>query len=187
MKRSPLVLACILAAALTAAAVQQPASAPQTPPSLVTEVQNSYNNLKGNIIKAMAQFPEDKLTWQPTPEVRSWARLLAHIADGNNGSCSALAGVGRPSRLDSEDTPNSKANSMTKAELEKAVNDSFALCDKAFAAVNETNMLERIGNRSKIFTLMYNVGHMNEHYGNMVTYMRLNGMVPPSTAARMKK
>ena len=96
MKRSPVVFACVLAAALTAAAMQQPASAPQTPPSLVTEVQNSYNNLKGNIIKAMAQFPEDKLTWQPTPEVRSWARLLAHIADGNNGSCSALAGVERP-------------------------------------------------------------------------------------------
>ena len=163
---------------------QQPPTAAQPPASLVAEVQTSSTGLKGNITKAAAQFPEDKRTWQPTPPVRSWARLIAHIADDNNGACSAVLGLPRPARLDTEDTQNSAANKMTKADLEKALADSFALCDKAFAAVTDANMMERAGNRSKIGTLIYNTSHINEHYGNLVTYMRLNDIVPPSTAAR---
>ena len=116
--------------------------------------------------------------------MRSWARLVAHVADDNNGACSALVGQPRPARLDTEDTQNSAANKMTKADLEKALADSFAMCDKAFAAVTDANMMERNGNRSKIGTLIYDTSHINEHYGNIVTYMRLNNLVPPSTAAR---
>jgi uncharacterized damage-inducible protein DinB len=195
MKKIVALLACVLAVGAIVAAQQQPPAAPaaaaqaapQAPPSLITEVQNMFNPIKGNITKAAAQFPEDKYTWQPTPLVRSWARLVAHVVDDNNGACSALVGQPRPARLDSEDSPNSAANKMTKADLEKALADSFVLCDKAFAAVTEANMMERNGNRSKIGTLMYNTSHINEHYGNIVTYMRLNNLVPPSTAARMAK
>jgi len=178
------------AAVLTLAAAvfaQAPAPAPQQAPSLVTEVQNMFNAVKGNISKSADQFPEDKYTWQPTPEVRSWARLIAHIADDNNGACSGIIGEQRPARLDTEDTANSAANKTTKAELTKALGESFARCDKAFTMVTDANMMERSGNRSKIGMLMYNTSHINEHYGNVVTYMRLNNMVPPSTAGRMKK
>jgi hypothetical protein len=191
MKQLLVLVACVLALAgvvvahqQSPATPQQPAAAAQQPPSLVTEVQNTFNAIKGYITKAAAQFPEDKYTWQPTPAVRSWARLIAHISDDNNGACAALAGAQRPARLDTEDTPNSAANKMTKADLEKALADSFALCDKAFAAVTDANMMERNGNRSKIGTLIYDTSHINEHYGNIVTYMRLNNMVPPSTAGR---
>ena len=192
MKKIVALLACVLAVGAVVAAQQQPPTAPaaapqaapQAPPSLITEVQNTFNAIKGNITKSAAQFPEDKYTWQPTPLVRSWARLVAHVADDNNGACSALVGQPRPARLDSEDSSNSGANKMTKADLEKALADSFALCDKAFAAVTDANMMERNGNRSKIGTLIYNTSHINEHYGNLVTYMRLNNLVPPSTAAR---
>jgi len=174
----------ILAAAVFA---QAPASAPQQAPSLVTEVQNMFNAVKGNISKSADQFPEDKYTWQPTPEVRSWARLIAHISDDNNGACSGIIGEERPARLDTEDTANSAANKTAKAELTKSLGESFARCDKAFTMVTEANMMERSGSRSKIGMLMYNTSHINEHYGNLVTYMRLNNMVPPSTAGRMKK
>jgi hypothetical protein len=191
MKRIVALLACILAVGAIVAAQQQPPAAPpaapQAPTSLVTEVQNTFNAIKGNITKSASQFPEDKYTWQPTPLVRSWARLVAHVADDNNGACAALVGQPRPARLDTEDSQNSGANKMTKADLEKALADSFALCDKAFAAVTDANMMERNGNRSKIGTLIYNTSHINEHYGNIVTYMRLNNLVPPSTAARMAK
>ena len=187
MKQRAVLFVFVLALAGALTAKQQPQSAPQQAPSLVTEVQNYYNPIKGNIIKSAAQFPEEKLTWQPTPDVRSWARLIAHIADDNNGVCSGVVGEQRPPRLDNEDTPNSAANKMKKADLEKALADSFALCDKAFGAVTEANMMERIGSRSKIGSLIYNTSHINEHYGNIVTYMRLNGMVPPSTASRGAK
>jgi hypothetical protein len=189
MKAQLSVLACLLLL-VAGMAAQQPPAAPapqataQPPTSLVAEVQNIFNGLKGNITKSASQFPEDKYTWQPTPLVRSWARLIAHVADDNNGACSALAGVPRPARLDTEDTQNSAANKMSKADLEKALADSFALCDKAFGAVTDANMLERNGNRSKVGTLIYDTSHINEHYGNLVTYMRLNNLVPPSTAAR---
>jgi uncharacterized damage-inducible protein DinB len=186
MKPFALFLAGILALGVAVFARQQ-APAQQQPPTLVVEVQNMFNPIKGNITKSAEQFPEEKYTWQPTPEVRSWARLIAHITDDNNGACFALAGVERPPRVDSEDTVNSAANKMKKADLQKGLADSFALCDKAFSVVTPENMMERNVNRSKIGTLMYNTSHINEHYGNLVTYMRLNGMVPPSTAARMKK
>ncbi len=186
MKQMVILLACVLVLAVGVFAWPQAPAQQQAPP-LVTEVQNFFNPIKGNITKAAEQFPEDKYTWQPTPEVRSWARLIAHISDDNNGICSALIGEQRPARLDNEDTPNSAANKTTKADLQKALADSFARCDKAFAAVTDANMMERNGNRSKIGSLIYNTSHINEHYGNLVTYMRLNKMVPPSTAARMAK
>jgi hypothetical protein len=182
------VTAGVLIAQAPPAGQQPPAmAAPSQPLTLVAEVQNIFNPLKGNITKAAAQFPDDKQTWQPTPAVRSWARLIAHIADDNNGACAPLLGQPRPPRLDSEDTQNSSANKMAKADLEKALADSFALCDKAFGTVTDASMMERNGNRSKIGTLIYNTSHINEHYGNIVTYMRLNNIVPPSTAARMTK
>jgi hypothetical protein len=183
MKKSILIAACLLALA-SAATAQPPAAAPSQPVPLVTEVQNMFNTLNGYITKSAAQFPEGKLTWQPTPAVRSWARLIAHIADDNNGSCAPLAGAQRPPRLDTDDSANSAANKMLKVDLQKALADSFALCDKAFASITDATMMERNGNRSKIGTLIYNTSHINEHYGNIVTYMRLNDMVPPSTAGR---
>jgi hypothetical protein len=76
---------------------------------------------------------------------------------------------------------------MTKAALEKGLADSVALCQKAFGMVNATNMMEPAGgrgNRTKIGMLIYNTSHVNEHYGNLVTYLKLNNMVPPSSAPR---
>jgi uncharacterized damage-inducible protein DinB len=173
-------LTCAVAVAGAVVGAQQPTAQPPT--SLVEEVRRYYTTVQGFIVKAAEQFPEDKLTWQPTPAVRSWARLVAHVVDDNNGACYALAGeASRPARLDTEDTPNSAANKMTKADLQKALTESVARCEKAFAAVNESNMMERQGNRSKIGALIYNTSHTNEHYGNMVTYIRLNGLVPPSS------
>ncbi len=186
MKQMMVFITCALVLAAAVAAKPQ-APAQQQAPSLVTEVQNTFNAIKGNITKSADQFPEDKYTWQPTPQVRSWARLIAHISDDNNGACSALIGEQSPARLDSEDSQNSTANKMTKADLQKGLADSFARCDKAFTAVTDANMMERNGRRSKIGTLIYDTSHINEHYGNLVTYMRLNNMVPPSTAGRMGK
>ena len=186
MKQLVVVFACVLVIAVAVLATPQAATQQQAT-SLVTEVQNTFNPIKGNITKSAEQFPEDKYTWQPTPDVRSWARLIAHISDDNNGACSVLIGEQRPARLDDVDSSSSAANKMTKADLVKALGDSFARCDKAFAAVTDANMMERNGSRSKIGTLIYNTSHINEHYGNIVTYMRLNNMVPPSTAGRMKK
>jgi hypothetical protein len=120
--------------------------------------------------------------------VRSWARLVGHITDDNNGACYLLAGeTTRPARVDNADTADSAANKLSKDDLLKGYKESVERCNKAFAAVTEANMAERAGptsSRSKIGALIYNTSHTNEHYGNIVTYMRLNNLVPPSSAPR---
>jgi hypothetical protein len=179
--------ALVALSASTALHAQQPA--PQQPPAplpgIITEVKNAYTSIQNNIVKAAEQFPADKLTWQPTPAVRSWARLIGHITDDNNVSCWLLAGDPQaPARVDPVDNQDSPANKLSKEDLVKGLKESVERCNKAFAAVNETNMGERngpTGRRSKLFTLIYNTSHTNEHYGNIATYMRLNNLVPPSS------
>ena len=167
---------------------QPPPQPPPAPPGLVAEVKSIYTAVHTNITRAVEQFPADKLTWQPTPAVRSWARLIGHITDDNNGACYLLAGeAARPPRVDTVDTQESPANKLSKDDLLKGYKESVERCNKAFAAVTEANMAERAAPtsaRSKIGALIYNTSHTNEHYGNIVTYMRLNGMVPPSTTPR---
>ena len=170
------------------AAAPAAAPAPQLPTSTSAEVNAFYTNIAGFITRAAAMVPAEKYTWQATPEVRTFARLFAHIVDDNNGACAALAGVTpAPARMDTGTAGAFAADKMSKADLEKALADSVALCQKAFAAVNQTNMMESAGGRgtrTKIGILIYNTSHINEHYGNIVTYMRLNGMVPPSSGGK---
>jgi hypothetical protein len=170
-------------------AQQPPAQQPPAPlPGIVAEVKTAYTNIQNNIVKAAEQFPADKLTWQPTPAVRSWARLIGHITDDNNGAGWLLAGETQaPPRIDTLDTQESPANKLSKDDLVKGLKESVERCNKAFANVNESNMAERngpTGRRSKLFSLIYNTSHTNEHYGNIATYMRLNNLVPPSSAPR---
>jgi hypothetical protein len=190
MKTFALTLLCCAALAAGAAARQQPVGTPPQPrplPTLVAEVQTMFNNIRTNMTKAADQFPEGKYGWSPTPEVRTWGGLISHIVDDNNGACYILAGepAAQP-RLDNQGKPTDAGKDLKKADIVKALAESFARCEKAFAAVTMENMLERngTGNRSKIGALIYDTQHINEHYGNIVTYMRLQGLVPPSSAPR---
>ena len=180
-------------AGLTAGQGQPPAQSPPPavlPTSTAAEVNTMYNNITGFITRSLAMVPADKMTWQPTPDVRTYARMFAHITDDNNGACAAMAGVTpNPPRVDTPAAPDGSwpANKLTKADIEKGLNDSIALCQKAFASVNQANMMESAGGRgtrTKIGALIYNTSHINEHYGNLVTYLRLNGMVPPSSGGK---
>ena len=187
MKRTLMLLGCFAVLGVATAARQgaggQPA--PQLPTSVPAEVNGFYTTIAGYITRSAAMVPEDKYAWQPTPEVRSFARLFAHITDDNNGACAAMAEVTpAPVRMDTGAAGAWAADKMKKADLEKALADSVALCQKAFAAVTPANMMESAGGRgtrTKIGMLIYNTSHVNEHYGNLVTYLRLNGMVPPSS------
>ena len=146
-----------------------------------------FNALKTNITKAADQFPEAKYGWSPTPDVRTFGGLIAHLADDNNGACFALVGEPtRPARYDQDGKPTELGVGKKKADIVKALADSFARCDRAFAAVTPETMLDRAGttNRSKLGALVYDTQHISEHYGSIVTYMRLQNMIPPSTVTR---
>ena len=191
MKTIGVSLFCSLAF-VGAVSAQQPAAPaqPQPPrplPGMLMEVRNIFNTHKGNITKAADQFPDEKYGWSPTPEIRTWGGLISHIVDDNNGACFLLAGeTAAPPRLDNQGKPTDAGKNMKKADIVKALAESFARCDKAFDVVTDANMAERNGtsSRSKFGALFYDTQHINEHYGNIVTYMRLQGMVPPSSAPR---
>ena len=181
-------IAALATGTLLVALVAQ-APAPPLPTNLIEEVHRLYYTpVQNNILRAAEQFPEDKYTWQPTPDVRSWARLIGHLTDDNNQMCWAVAKSGSaPPFVDMPGNADSGANKMSKADLVTGLKASIERCNQTFASLTPATMNDPSGMRpgtTKLGMLIYNTSHTNEHYGNLVTYMRLQGMVPPSSAGR---
>ncbi len=137
-----------------------------------------FDTLKGNIAKTAEKVPEDLYSFKPTPEVRSLGQLIGHISDAQFGMCATAAGEKPPQN-------GIEKSATTKAALSKALNDSIAYCDKVFAGLNDTKGMEVIkfftGPTTRLGVLAFNNAHSYEHYGNLVTYMRLKNIVPPSS------
>ena len=151
-------------------------SAQQNP---ITENKQAYEAIKNNILKSAEKMPEDGYSFQATKEERTWAALMGHIADAQTGICSSAMGspkMGGAGKLTS------------KAELVKALQDSFAVCDEAWDSTNMDNAhtMAKLRNRemTRISMLIYNTTHDNESYGTMAVYLRLKGVVPPSSEKR---
>lgn len=167
--------AVTLCAALFAAALVQA----QDDNPLSTEVKGSYNGVKNNLTKAAAKMSEADYSFKATADVRPFGQLIGHVADSNLRICSAVNG---------EAKQGSASSKTAKADLEKALQESFAECDKAFDSLTDASATQKIsmgrGQRSKLSALWGVVTHDNEMYGTMAVYMRLKGLVPPSTEGR---
>ena len=146
----------------------------------LASVKTTYEVVKGYLTKAAAQVPEDKYKYQPTKEVRTMAAIFGHIADANGQICSAASGLKPPA--------GGAEKLATKAEIQKALADGFAFCDKALASITAANANETLNlfgmTHSRIGAMAFNSAHLFEHYGNIVTYMRMNGLVPPSSGGK---
>ena len=156
-----------------------PANAGQT----VDSIRSAMDLVKGYLTKAAAQVPDDLYTFKPTPDVRSMGELFAHVADANFMICGIASGD-KPSMGEIEKTKT------TKADITNALAASFDFCEKAFAGMTDGRAGEGVkffvpGTHTRLGVLAFNVAHASEHYGNVVTYMRLKGMVPPSSARGM--
>jgi len=162
----------IVAAALSVCALQA-----QNP--LSAEVKQVYNGIKNNLLKAADKMTEDGYSFKATPEVRAFGQLVAHVADSQMRGCSAING---------EPKQGSAASKTAKADLVAALKDSFAECDKAYESLTDATATTMIktprGERSRLAALYGNVIHDNEMYGTMAVYMRLKGLVPPSSEGR---
>ncbi len=151
-----------------------------SPTGTVSVLQAFYNNVEGNITKGAEQVPEADYAFKPTPEVRSFGQIIAHVADAQNSFCSAVLGETNPS-------PNVEKSKTTKAEIVEALKASGAVCAKAYTMSDSDAQatIKLFGReRSKFTGLVLNLNHDFEHYGNIVTYMRLKGMTPPSSQPR---
>ena len=153
-----------------------------SPSGAVSFLQASYTSVEGYITKAAEQVPEADYAFKPTPEVRSFGSLVAHVADAQNTFCSAVLGVANPS-------PDVEKTKTTKAAIVEALKASSALCAKAYALPDaEAHTSMKLFGREvpKFRGLLINLTHDWEHYGNFVTYLRLKGMTPPSSQPRQK-
>jgi uncharacterized damage-inducible protein DinB len=153
-----------------------PALNAQDSPNMAA-VRALYEMNKGVVIKTAEQVAEDLYGFQPTPEVRSMGQLLGHVANANYSFCSAALGEKSPS-------PSNYEKAATKADIVKGITGSFAYCDTAYQ-MTDAKAAEAAtvfgSKQNRLYALVFNVAHNNEHYGNLVTYMRLKGMTPPSS------
>ena len=176
MKRVAAVFAVLLVFGVSAAYAQEKASGSAS----VAGIAGVFHMAHGNIVKAAEQIPEDKYSFQPTKEVRTLGALFAHIADANNYLCSQVTATPAAQYAD-----KTEKTAKTKAEIVAALKASYDACGAAYGAVTDAQLTKAI----KIFgmdmnwsgAIAMNASHNWEHYGNIVTYMRLNGMVPPSS------
>jgi uncharacterized damage-inducible protein DinB len=136
-----------------------------------------WRTVHGYIQAAAEQLPESLYNFKPTPAVRSFAELFGHIAGSEFMFCAPVRGDAPRA----EDDVESKVKD--KAGLVKALKDAAAYCEAAYAVSDAegAKMVDLFGQRSKLNTLVFNATHDGEHYGNIVTYMRIKGLVPPSS------
>ena len=176
------ILACFVLATACASGAASAQTASANP--LSAGAKRSYDIIKGYIIKAAAKMPEEHYAFKPTADVRSFGQLLGHIADANFVICATIAGE-KPPMGGFDPATSLEQSKTTKADLSKVLSDSFAYCDQVHAGMTDTagaaTTKTFVGEMSKLSFLEFNTHHDFEHYGNIVTYMRLKGLVPPSS------
>jgi uncharacterized damage-inducible protein DinB len=142
-------------------------------------IQAIYSSAKGYLVRAAEQVPEDKYAYKPVATVRSFGAIMAHLADSNFAFCATAAG--KPTAEGSSIEQTAK----TKAQIVAKLKESYAACDAVYSAMTDAGLVKKttlFGSPATVSqVLVLNAGHNEEHYGNVVTYMRMMGMVPPSS------
>jgi len=170
-------LLCVLATTLVPLAQSKPAApSPDNPFSTFNKV--VFGHMKDLLLRSAEKMPEENYSFKPVDTVRSYGQIVGHLADAQYLFCSAASGDKNPG-LKIEQTKTSKA------DLVAALKDSFAYCDKAYDGMTDAagSQMVKFFDRDmpKLGVLEINNMHDYEHYGNLVTYLRLKGIVPPSS------
>lgn len=146
---------------------------------LVQSLRGLFDVTRQNIMATAEMLDDHMYAFRPTDEVRSTGEILAHVANAQFSFCAAAAGDTSPS------TENFEETRTTKSAIVAALQEGFAYCEGVFERTTDA----RAGERADLFgasntvggVLAFNSAHNYEHYGNLVTYMRINGIVPPSS------
>lgn len=169
---------CVLALAAGSLAAMHAQNAPGAN-TFTTEAQAAWNRTLHNVMAGAEQMPEEKYAYKPTPESMSFRDIIAHVADSAMGACSGLNGARKSAGA---------AQMKTKAELMGALKSAQAECDKAYAP-DDSKASEMVsagpgGQRTRLTALWGNTVHIEHEYAQMAVHIRINGMVPVSTAER---
>ncbi|MFY9582950.1 MAG: DinB family protein [Candidatus Acidiferrales bacterium] len=162
-------LICLLAPAAVAWSQDNPLSAFN---------KGVYGPVKNILLRSAEKMPEENYNFKPTDAVRSFGQVVGHVADAQYLFCSIVLGEKNPA-------PKIEQTKTSKADLIAALKDAFAYCDKAYDGMTDasaTQMVKLFGSDTpKLGVLTVNNMHNLEHYGNLVTYMRLKNIVPPTS------
>ena len=146
---------------------------------LVQSLKSVFDITKTNIMATAEILDDEMYTFRPTDEVRSAGEILAHIADGQFEFCGSAAGEANAGPENFEETRTHKA------EIIEALEQGFAYCERIFARTSDAgadDAADFFGAPNTVGGMLaFNSVHNYEHYGNLVTYMRINGIVPPSS------
>jgi len=143
------------------------------------DVKSSYNGIKATLTKAADKMPEADYGFKSVPTVRSYGEMVGHIADVQTLLCGMVKG---------EQKKGTAAGKTSKADLENELKMSFAYCDAVFDSMNDKDGAVKIKmfgrDLTKLGVLNFVVVHDNEMYGNLVAFLRIKGIVPPSSEGR---
>lgn len=175
----------------SAAAQGKPAA---NQPALASVLDGQITSLERQFIAAAEALPEDKFDYSPASldlpgsefkSVRTFSQQIKHVAADNFAIWAPLTGKPEPAGLNA---PNGPENLKTRAEILKFLNDSFAFGHKAVSGMNANNELELVefrGNKvTRIYLAIFAMTHAYDHYGQLVEYLRMNGVVPPASRPR---
>jgi uncharacterized damage-inducible protein DinB len=170
------VFMAIPAALIGQAKSQAQAAAPANP--ITASEKGLYAFVSGAVIGAAQKMPEENYSFKPTPEVRSFGQLVGHVADAQYNFCSLALGESNPGK-------NIEKTKTSKADLVAALKDAVAYCNNTFDSMTDAKGSEMTKfmnfNLARLTLLSLNTAHADEHYGNMVTYLRIKGIVPPTS------
>ena len=177
--RTLTLLICLLASAAVAVSQDKPATAaPSQDNPLSTFNKYAYGRVKDVLLRSAEKMPEENYSFKPIDTVRSYGQIVGHVADAQYALCSIALGEKNPA-------PKIEQTKTSKADLIAALKEAFAYCDKAYDGrtdASASQMVKLRGNDTpKLGVLAFNNMHDMEHYGNLVTYMRLKNIVPPTS------
>ncbi len=159
-----------------------PASAQGSANPISDGIRSQWDGAKKNIKESAALVPDANWNYRPVDGVRTFGEILAHVAGASYQICAAAKGEKTPFAED-----YFEKNAKSRADVVKATGDAIAYCDGVFSAMTDATAAQMVqnpfgeGKVARSTVLVIQIGHDNEHYGNLVTYFRMNGIVPPSS------
>ena len=142
-----------------------------------------FNTAQRNLVESADLMPEEHYTFRPTPEIRQYGEWIEHTAMSVYNYCAMIKGEANPHA-------GHAMKLTTKAEISKALKDSFEYCAAAVKELDDQKALAEVtvgkNTYPRVRPMFQLVGSLNSHYGNIVVYLRLKNLVPPSTARTMK-
>lgn len=160
-----------------------PAAALKISP-LIEASRGTFGGIKKILLRTAELMPEENYSFRPTEEVRSFGSIVGHVADAQYFFCSKVLSEKNP-------MPQAEKTMTAKADLIAALSEAFAYCDRAYETLTDESAVEMVkfmgGDNPKLGVLNTNQIHTIEHYGNLVTYMRIKRLVPPTSDPEFMK